>query len=172
LVKPGAMRSLASIVAREAPHVLAVCDIDPGDALSLATRFALEWAYRGRQALFWRAEFSVREVRDLYLPVRVDRPFERRGFVCVDASHAARDCTLVTTQFDVERAARIPELRFARTFLRRVARDAVLCAYLRERAIAFEDLGFRDATPQGPRSERVYVRGFDGYDVTAVTSTV
>jgi hypothetical protein len=48
----------------------------------------------------------------------------------------------------------------------------VLCAYLRERAIAFEDLGFRDATPQGPRSERVYVRGFDGYDVTAVTSTV
>jgi hypothetical protein len=166
------MRALASLVAREEPQVLAVCEIDPGDALSLATRFAMQWAYRGRQALFWRNAFSVRDIVDEYLPSRADRPFDRRGFIAVDASFEGRRCAIVTTQFAAERTSRIPELRFVRGRLRTVAQDAVLCAHLRERAIAFEDLGFRDAAPENASAERVYVRGFDGFIITPATATV
>lgn len=172
LVKSGAMLALASLVAREEPQALAVCEIEPGDALSLATRFALQWAYRGRQALFWRDVFNVREVADLYLPARADRPFDRRGFIAADASYEARRCALVTTQFAIERSSRIPELRFARAQLRSVAYDAVLFAYLRNRAIAFEDLGFRDIAPEDARAERMYVRGFDRYEIMPVVATV
>jgi hypothetical protein len=166
------MRSLASLVAREAPDVLAVCEIDPGDALSVATRFALQWAYRGRQALFWRDVLAAREVHDVYLPVRPERPFERRGFIRVDAMYNRRECALVTTQFSSDRNALVPELRFVRTQLRRVARDAVVFVHLRDRAIAFEDLGFRNMAIQSGGADRVYVRGFESAAITAVAATV
>src|SRR5581483_9148979 len=109
--------SLASLVDDARPDVLAVCEIEPGDALSLATRFALQWAYRGRQALFWSARVRADAVHDLYLP-RAGRPFERRGLLRVDASLDGDPCALVATQFASDRGERIPELRFARSQLR------------------------------------------------------
>lgn len=151
------MRALASFVVRETPDITAICEIDPGDALSLATRFELQWAYRGRQALFWNDRFAAREVHDLYLPVRPGR-FERRGFVRVDGRCVSRPCTLIATQFSDGRAGRIPELRFARSQVRRTA-DTILFAHLRDRAIDFEDLGFRDVTADASSDERVYMRG-------------
>ncbi len=166
------MRALAALVAREEPNILAVCEIDPGDALSLATRFALQWAYRGRQALFWSDEFRAREVDDLRLPAPPVRPLERRGFVRVDATYQGRSCVLVTTQFAQKRIARVPQLRFARVQLRSGPHDALVFAHLAERKIAFEDLGFRDVTGAAAPAERVFVRGFDDVAMTAVVATV
>ena len=166
------MRKLASLVAREEPDVLAVCEIDPGDALSLATRFALQWAYRGRQALFWRDAFRAGEIDDLYLPARPERPFDRRGFVRVDAIYERRECVLIATQFARERSSRILELRFARTQLRNGPHDALLFAHLAEPSIGFEDLGFRDAIEDAGKTERVYVRGFENVTITPVAATV
>jgi hypothetical protein len=166
------MRTLASIVAREEPDVLGVCEIEPGDALSLATRFALQWAYRGRQALFWRDVFQTPRVHDSYLSARPDRPFDRRGFVRADTTYLGRQCALVTTQFGSDRATRIPELRFARTQLRHAPHDTVVFAHLVDVTIAFADLGFRDAIPDDAGAQRVYVRGFDDVAITAVAATV
>lgn len=154
------MRSLAELFARERPDVLAVCEIDAGDALSIATRFAVQWAYRGRQALFWNDRFNARHVHDLYLPARAARPFDRRGLLRVDATYDSRPCMLAATQFSDEREGRIRELRFARAQLRQSAADAIFFAHLRYRAIAFDDLGFRDVTPDARSEERIYLRGF------------
>lgn len=153
------MRALATLVAQERPDLVAVCEIEPGEALAFATRFAMQWAYRGHQAVFWNETFRVTRVRDLYLPATGARAFERRGFLYVDAQFAGRDCVLAATQFSEERRARIPELRFARRLLRNAAYDAILCAHLRETRIAFEDLAFREEGSPGQSAEHAYVRG-------------
>lgn len=147
------MRGLASFVENEKPDVLAICEIGSGDALSLATRFALHWAYRGRQALFWNERFNAGEVHDLYLPGR------RRGFVRVDGMLDSQPCTLVATQLSDERTVRIPELRFARAEVRSMRSAAIVFAHLHDRTIAFDDLGLLDVTPEADSEERVYLRG-------------
>lgn len=153
------MRALAASVAEERPGLVAVCEIEPGEALAFATRFAMQWAYRGHQALFWNDAFRVTRVRDLYLPAAGPLPFERRGFLYAEAQFANRTCVLAATHFSEERRARIAELRFARSLLRESSRDAIFCAHLRETRIAFGDLGFREEGAPGQSAEHAYVRG-------------
>lgn len=155
------MRALAASVAEERPHVVSVCEIEPGDALAFATRFAMQWAYRGHQALFWSEPFQARRVRDLYLPAVGAIAFERRGFLYVEAEMDGRSCVLAATQFSEERRPCIAEIRFARGMLRGAQCDAILCAHLRETRIAFGDLGFREEGSPAQSPERVYVRGFE-----------
>lgn len=166
------MRALAALIDDERPTAFAVCEIDAGDAFSLATRFAVQWAYRGRQALFWNGDFTAHRVRDLYLPLRGTHLFDRRGLLRVDATYEGRDCTLVTTQFSSERDGRVPELRFARKQLRTTAQNAVFFAHLDDRSIGFEDLGFRDATGTPESKERVYLRGFDSIEPALKVATI
>lgn len=142
------MRKLAELVAHEHPDVLAVCEIKPGDALSLATRFDLQWAYRGRQALFWSGAFSASEVQGEYLPLQAPL-FGRRGFLRVDGTLAGKPCTIVATQFARNRAARLAELRFARQQLRGMPGAVMLFA-----------------------GERMYTRGFDLGEFRLKTATV
>lgn len=166
------MRRLAAFVAQTQPQILAVCDIPSGDALSLATRFDLQWAYRGRQALFWSAAFSPKGVEGEYLPLPAPQLFGRRGFVRVDGTIRDRACTIAVTKFARERRARIPELRFARMQLRSAHHGAIFFAQLRERRIAFTDLGFRDVTPNGEGAERIYVRGLESFEPRVSIATV
>ena len=166
------MRTLAASIAQAAPDVLAVFEIEPGDALALATRFALQWAYRGHQALFWSAAFRAARVRDMYLPAVGALPFERRGFISVEAEYRGRPCVLAATQFSDERRARIAELRFVRGHLRAAAGDAIFCAHLRETRIAVGDLGFRDAVEPPAGAEHVYVRGMNGVQFAIRTASL
>ncbi|HEY8313418.1 MAG TPA: hypothetical protein VIG51_04515 [Candidatus Baltobacteraceae bacterium] len=154
------MRSLAAYFAKHDPALFAICEIDAGDALALATRFAREWAYRGGQALFWNASFRAREVRDPYLPFAAAKPFDRRGLLRVDGRLGPVGAALYATQFAGERHRRIPELRFARAHMRSTQAPALLFAHLARRAIAFEDLGFTDVLGATAGNERVYARGF------------
>ena len=125
------MRKLAAFVAQTTPDFLAICEIGSGDARSLATRFALQWAYRGRQAIMWTPAFTPQKVHDRYLPA--PHPFDRRGFVRVDGTLGDIPCALMTTQFASDRSTRDAQLRFARTQLRarktklRITRGAVAC---------------------------------------------
>lgn len=165
------MRRLAAFVAQTRPQILAVCDIPSGDSLSLATRFDLQWAYRGRQALFWNAAFSPGGIEGEYLPLRAPRLFGRRGFVRVDGALRGLPCTVAVTQFARERRVRIPELRFARTQLRSAHRRAIFFAHFGERRIGFADLGFADLAPAG-EEQRMYVRGLEDYEPRVAFATV
>lgn len=166
------MRRLAAFVAQTQPHILGVCDIAPGDSLSLATRFDLQWAYRGRQALFWTQTFAPSGVEGEYLPLPVPRLFGRRGFVRVEGKLGDIACTIAATQFARERRIRIPELRFARTQLRSAHHCSIFFAHLRERRIGFADLGFKDVTPAGEQAERVYARGLESFEPRIALATV
>lgn len=159
------MRALASFVDESEPHVLGVCEIDAGDALSLATRFALEWAYRGRQALFWRTPFRAHAVHDRYLPVRAARLFDRRGLLVVDADADGAPCTLAATQLSAERESLLPELRFARAQLRG-ARPALLFADMPAHRLGFSDLGFARC------ADGIFARGFPVETLSALSTTV
>jgi hypothetical protein len=165
------MRRLAGFVDEVRPDAFAVCEIDSGDAFALATRFALQWSYRGRQALYCTGAFVMRAVHDVYLPVRPAHPLDRRGLLRVDAAWQNRACTLATTQIAADRESRIRELRFARSQLRAATHDAIAFVHLEQRAIAFSDLGFGDVTPEGG-DERIYVRGFDEAGIAPVVARV
>ncbi len=154
------MRSLAAFVARHQPAVLAVCEVDAGDALALATRFALQWAYRGKQALFWERRFEAFAVRDLFLPFVAARPFDRRGLLRVDGTLAGERCSLFATQIAEARAQRVIELRFARLRVRETSVPAILFVRLPDRRISFGDRGFSDVLGAHGASERIFVRGF------------
>jgi hypothetical protein len=154
------MRSLAAFVARHEPDLFAVCEIDAGDALALATRFAREWAYRGGQALFWNGTLRANAVRDVSLPFRAIKPFDRHGLLRVEGRLLGESCALFATQFASERERRIPELRFARDHIRGVRGPALFFAHLADRRIEFADLGYRDALAASPGAERIYVRGW------------
>jgi len=112
------MLSLAATVADADPDVLAVCEIDAGDAFALATRFAREWAYRGGQALFWTRAIAAATVHDLYLPFAIQRPFDRRGLLRVDGTIGGVSANIFATQFGHARAFAVPELRYARSQVR------------------------------------------------------
>lgn len=138
----GAMRTVAELVARRNPDVLCVHDIDPGDALALATRSNLQWAYRGAQALFWAQRIKARAVHDRYLPVAPLRPFDRRGLLQVDVEVEGWRFALCASQFSTERTLRVRELRFARATIRELQGPVVLFVARPDDRIGFEDLGF------------------------------
>ncbi|MDQ2662898.1 MAG: hypothetical protein M3Y18_02545 [Candidatus Eremiobacteraeota bacterium] len=153
------MRSLAAFFAAAGADVFAVCEIEAGDALALATRFAAEWAYRGRQAIFWNARFLAREIADVYLPVSVARPLDRRGFLRVDGSLDAALCALYTMQLAADRHE-IAQRRFVRTRLRSHPGSAIVFARAPRGGMNLADLGFIDAAPGGAAQERILARGF------------
>jgi len=159
------MRELAELVDSAKPNVLGVCEIDAGDALSLATRFALQWAYRGRQALFWRTPFRAHAVHDRYLPVRAARLFDRRGLLIVDADASGEPCTLAATQLRGERESYVPELRFACLHLRG-AQAALLFADIPQHHRGFADLGYAEV------ADGVFVRGFSADNIEPLTATI
>jgi hypothetical protein len=119
--------------------------ITAGDALALATRFDLGWAYRGGEALFWTAHFSAFAVHDTYLPAAARWPFERRGLIRIDGAYGQHPLALVATQLSNDRAARIRELRALRAELRAIAGSTMLFAggMNGSERIAFGDLGLR-----------------------------
>jgi hypothetical protein len=159
------MRELAAFVDSAKPYALGICEIDAGDALSIATRFALQWAYRGRQALFWKTPLSAHAVHDRYLPVRAARVFDRRGLLIVDAQLHGAPCMLAATQMSGERERLIPELRFARKHLRG-DRRALLFADMPVYRVAFADLGFARI------ADGIHARGFSAGSLHAHVATV
>jgi hypothetical protein len=126
------MRRVAEAIDARAPAIFALHAIDEGDALALATRFATEYAYRARQALFWNAAFAAREVLD-----------RDRGLLRVDGTFAGARLALVATRLSADRASRVRELRRARAVLR-AARSAALLFVTGVVAgeTGFGDLGF------------------------------
>jgi hypothetical protein len=161
LLRSGAMRNLAAFVAHERPDVLAVCEMPSGDSLSLATRFALQWAYRGRLALFWNETLSANTVRD-----------EQRGFLRVDGTIENESFCIAIARFSRDRRARIPQTRFVRGELRAAPNRAALFAQRVPRRDIFGDLGFEDATPPAGDEERIYVRGFAPSQARVLLATV
>ncbi len=154
------MRSLAAFLSERNPDIFAICEIDAGDALALATRFERQWAYRGAQAMFWNPRFCATRVVDEYLPFVATRPFERRGLLRVEGSMDGQACTLVATQIALPREARIPELRVLRKTLRAIANAAVLFVHLPIDGRGFSDLGFVRANHRESAigAERIYVK--------------
>lgn len=126
------MRSVAEAVDARGPAIFCVHRIEEGDALALATRFACDYAYRARQALFWNATFSARGVLD-----------RDRGVLRVEGTFAGGRLALVATRFSSERAARVQELRQARTLVRATKSAALLFATgVVAGEAGFADLGF------------------------------
>jgi hypothetical protein len=159
------MRSLASFVDEAQPHVMGICEIESGDALAVATRFALQWAYRGHQAIFWKAPFGVRAVHDLYLPVQGARIFDRRGLLILDAELSGQACTLAATQLSSDRASYVRELRFTRGHLRG-GDPALVFADVPAPARRFSDLGFAQL------GNGIFARRFAAEKLRAVSVTV
>lgn len=159
------MRVLASFVDRSQPAVMGISEIDAGDALSLATRFALQWAYRGKQALFWKSPVRAHAVHDCYLPIRAARVFDRRGLLMVDAHIDTEPCTLAATELSAERHAFVPELRFARRHLRG-NRRTLLFVDVPVYRVGFTDLGFTRI------EEGIFARGFSTGALAASVVTI
>lgn len=157
---PGAMRSLAAFVAEREPDVLAICEIDAGDAFALATRFSRQWAYRGAQALFWSEAFVAHAVHDVYLPFALQRPFDRRGLLRVDADHGGEPVALFATQFSAERRIAVPELRFARAQMRRSERRLLAFAQMPRRGVGIQGRGVETLAYDEESGLRVCARGF------------
>jgi hypothetical protein len=144
LTRAGAMRALAEHVSVSKPDLLALSEIDDGDALALATRFDLQWAYRGGQALLWNGRFTHANVYDSFLPAPPLQAFERRGLIRVDGHYDGNDLSLVASRFAADRS-RARDLRFTRGVLR-LARTPRMLLFITNppaaRSDAFRDLGF------------------------------
>ncbi|MBV8688995.1 MAG: endonuclease/exonuclease/phosphatase family protein [Candidatus Eremiobacteraeota bacterium] len=154
------MRSLAAFIDRVDPDVLALCEIDAGDALALATRFARQWAYRGSQALLWKPRVHQARVRDAYLPRTPLRPLERRGLLRVATQVGEYPLNLVATQIGAQREQRVRDLRYLRSSLRRIGTQCLLLAVLPDSAIGVGDLGFRKLV-SGSDHESIFARGLE-----------
>ena len=140
------MRSLAFFLAESDPDIMALGEIDAGDALALATRFDRQWAYRGGQALLWNGRVVAHEVHDLYLPV-APLAFERRGLLRVDGECDGAPAALFATQFGADRN-RIREMRFARGHARAAPATAIVFVTAPFRRIGFSGFGVRGARRQ------------------------
>jgi len=128
------MRFIAQIVAARQPAYFSVHGIDDGDALALATRTAFDYAYRGRQALYWGPAFTARKVHDAHREL-----LHVNGIVLF----AGVQLALLAAQFSQDRAARVRELRFVRNALRKIKRAALLfAAGVVSGEVGFGDLGF------------------------------
>lgn len=140
--------------------MLAISEIDAGDALATATRFDREWAYRGGQALLWKRRIHVERVHESYLPAFPARPFDRRGLLRVDGRVDSIALSLFATQFALDRH-RVRDLRFTRAALRSAEETAAL--FVGEPGVGkvgFKDLGF--ATVFGSENGRELLIGARG----------
>ncbi len=134
-------RRIAERIAASDASIVCVHGIDAGDAYALATQFALGWAYRGGEALLWRAAFAAHEVHDRYLPLASARPFERRGLLEVRGEWNGAPLTLLAARFSPDRS-HLREWRFARAIVRQTTERAIFFADgMTER---LERLGMRD----------------------------
>ena len=136
----GGLREVLAFAQRESPDVLAAGDVDPGNALTIATRLAMEWAYRGGQAIFWNARFEPAEISEAYLP-RGPGMLKRRGFLAVRGTIAGVALMIAATQLDASREQRIPQLRFVRERLRG-AGAAIVFAPIGTGRVTLTDLGY------------------------------
>jgi hypothetical protein len=162
------MRKLVAFVARSRPTILAVSEIGSGDSRSLATRFAMQWAYRGRQAVFWSGAFTPGNVAASYLPSRI--PVGRRGLVRVDGEIGGARCTLAATQFSRSRDRRAREIRFVRARLQSAADHALFFAQVPPEDLGLSELGFREEAADA--GERIYALGFGSMPLRALLATV
>ncbi len=153
------MRSLAQFFARIDPEILALCEIDAGNALSLATRFVRHYAYRGGQALFLKSSIAITAVRDEHVPLWPSRPFDRRGVVCVKARHGNGNISILTAKIAREREQRAAEIRHLRNVVRALETPAVLFINLPHQA-ALHFPGYERVAFARPLSERIYQSGF------------
>ena len=153
------MRSLASFLAESDPDVMALGEIDAGDALALATRFDRQWAYRGGQALLWNPRVVAHEVHDLYLPV-APLAFERRGLLRIDGECDGAALALFATQFGNDRN-NVREMRFARAHARKAPGRAMMFVTAPLGRIGFSDLGY-ESIDEHDASDQVEIaaRGF------------
>jgi hypothetical protein len=153
------MRSLASFLAESDPDIMALGEIDAGDALALATRFDRQWAYRGGQALLWNNRVAAHEVHDLYLPV-APLAFERRGLLRIDGECEGTPLALFATQFGADRG-KLREMRFARTHARAAPGLAMIFVTAPLGRIGFSDLGY-ESMDEHDTSDQVEIaaRGF------------
>ena len=139
--------------------MLAVDEIDAGDALALATRFERQWAYRGAQALFWKPPLlDGAQIHDAYLPSSVAHPFERRGFLRVDGRTNGEPLSLVITQIADDRARRIRDTRFIRTQLRACRARTMLFVRVSAARFHLDDLHFACVSQMRTGSSRIYAR--------------
>lgn len=138
------MRALAEQISLFQPDILALSEIDDGNALALATRFDLQWAYRGGQALLWNARMHLESVYEWYLPALRLPAFDRRGMLRVDGSFEGSPIALFATRFAPGRS-RVRDLRVTRGVVRS-AESARALLFITdpppERRATFGDLGF------------------------------
>jgi hypothetical protein len=162
LTRAGALRSLAACVTELDPDILAISEIDAGDALAIATRSDRQWAYRGGQALLWNRRFAARKVHDLYLPALPLQPFERRGLLRVDGLCDGIELTLFATRFSSDRT-RIRDLRFARSAVRACSANVALFVAAPppvSARIGFGDLGLQSRCGDDAADLMMAARGF------------
>lgn len=166
LLRTGSMRALAEYLARKKPAVAAISRIGAGDARSLATRFGLQWVYRGRQALFWDQRFSAIRVDTAYVQARL--PLRRTGLIEVEGMLAEERCTLALTEVASESAAAQLDSVVNRLLLH--SPRALVCIRCHPPAIALAQRGLARMTPE--QDLQVFARGFDPGGVEAVTATI
>jgi hypothetical protein len=153
------MRVLAERFSAWDPDLLALSEVDDGDALALATRFDRQWAYRGGQALLWRRRFEASGVHGRYLPAVPLQPFERRGLLHVDGTLDGTALTVFSTRF-TESRDRVRDLRRTRSWIRASHSERiVLCITNPPAADAFRDLGFEQRADRSALDALVATRG-------------
>ncbi len=153
------MRSLAAFLARTDPEIFALCEIDAGNALALATRFVRQYAYRGGQALFLKSSGSITAVSDEPVLLWPSRPFDRRGVVCVKARRGNGMVSVLTAKIASRRKQRAAEVRHLRNIVRALETPAILFVHLTHEA-ALHFPGYERVAFARALSERIYQSGF------------
>ena len=171
LTKHGAMRALTEQTIVWNPDLLAVSEIDDGDALALATKTNRQWSYRGGQALLWRSDFTPIAVHEAYLsPVLPPLPW--RGVLRIDLRAGETTLSMLCTRFAPDRRA-IRDQRFVRTLLRNARLErAILCITNPpancERAFAHR--GFSSSNSVASADVLMTIRGCDLRTSTTIAS--
>lgn len=153
------MRSLAQFLADTDPDIFALCEIDAGDALAVATRFARQYACRGGQALFLKSSVEITAARDEPLPLWGGRPFDRRAVLWVQGRYGERGVSVLTAKIASGREQRSAEIRHIRNVARSLESPAVLLIHLNREAVLHFPR-YQRVSYHRPLSERVYQSGF------------
>jgi hypothetical protein len=157
------MRALAQRISTSQPDVLALSEIDDGDALALATRFDLQWAYRGGQALLWNARLRSARVAESYLPAAPLQAFERRGLLRLDGAFDDGELSLLAARFSSDRS-RARDLRFTRGIVRAMRATGALLFITNSppsASDAFRDFGFAASGAPAAPALLLATRGCD-----------
>lgn len=163
------MRSLAAFCDGFDPDLLALTEVESGDALALATRFARQWLYRGNQAIFWKTTLRARRIHDAYLPFSPLHPFERRGLLRIDLEAAdGRALSAFATALGDGRDQRIREMRYVRTQLRMTNGSSIVFARIPVLRTRLDDLSFRCVAQRG--AERIFARDIRGAAIIETTT--